>query len=263
MADRPAIGRFILAGAGGGLMSGLFGVGGGIVMVPLLIWLAKVDQRRAGATSLAAIVPTALAGAISYGWRGELVLWPAVAVAAGGVAGAWLGARILRIIKLTYLNWGFVGLISATAIWMVFYQPSRGQVTGINLPGWFGLVALGLAMGLAAGLFGIGGGVIAVPALMAIFGFSDLTARGTSLLVMVPSALAGTVTNWRGGLVGVGAASATGLAATAASLGGSALAFVVTPRLGNMMFAAVLAVSAIQLARRAARRPPRPGQTGR
>ena len=56
----------VLIGGIGGLLSGAFGVGGGIVMVPLLIVLARLDQRHASATSLVAIVPAAAAGAISY-----------------------------------------------------------------------------------------------------------------------------------------------------------------------------------------------------
>jgi uncharacterized membrane protein YfcA len=235
------------------MMSGMFGVGGGIVMVPLLIWLGRLDQRHASATSLLAIVPTALAGAAAYGLRGHLEIGPAAAVAAGGMAGAWLGARALRKIKLSVLNWAFVGLIAATAISMVFYTPQRAAAVGLSVGAWLGLVGLGLVMGLAAGLFGIGGGVIAVPALMALFGFGDLAARGTSLLVMAPSAVAGSVTNWRGGLVQWRLALAAGLTATAASFGGSALAFLVPPQAGNWMFAGLLAASAMQLARRAAR----------
>jgi uncharacterized membrane protein YfcA len=239
-------------------MSGMFGVGGGVVMVPLLIWLARLDQRRASATSLAAIIPTAGVGAVEYGARGHLAVWTAVIVAAGSTAGAWAGARVLRRVKLRVLSWAFVGLLAATALFMVFYTPARAAALPLDWARGCGLAALGLAMGLAAGLFGIGGGVIAVPALMALFGAGDLVARGTSLLVMAPSAITGTVTNWRGGLVDARAGLATGVAAAATSFGGAALAFVVSPRVGNALFAAFLAVAAVQLGWRAAR--PRPGR---
>jgi uncharacterized membrane protein YfcA len=222
-------------------------------MVPLLIWLGRLDQRRASATSLAAIIPTAIVGASVYGLRGQVVIGPALIVAAGGMTGAWLGARALRAIKLKALNWAFVGLIAATAVSMAFYTPQRGGGAALGSLAWLGLAGLGLVMGLAAGLFGIGGGVIAVPALMAIFGLSDLAARGTSLLVMVPSAITGSVTNWRGGLAQWRPALVTGLTAAATSSGGAALAFWIPPRVGNILFAALLAVSAVQLARRAAK----------
>ncbi|MDR2347818.1 MAG: sulfite exporter TauE/SafE family protein, partial [Bifidobacteriaceae bacterium] len=182
-APSPPLCRCAAAGAVGGLLSGLFGVGGGVAMVPLLIWLARLDQRRASATSLAAIIPTAVVGALTYGARGHLAIWTAVIVAAGATAGAWAGARILRLIKLRALSWAFVGLLAATAGFMLFYRPGRGAALALDPGRGLGLAALGLAMGLAAGLFGVGGGIIAVPALMALFGAGDLVARGTSLLV--------------------------------------------------------------------------------
>jgi uncharacterized membrane protein YfcA len=251
--DPAPLWRFAAAGAIGGLASGLFGVGGGIAMVPLLIWLGGLDQRRAAAASLAAIVPTALVGAVGYGLRGHLAIGAAAAVAAGGMVGAWAGARILRIVNLTVLNWAFVGVVAATAAAMVFFAPGREPAPAMAGLVWLGLAALGLVMGLAAGLFGIGGGIIAVPALMALFGLGDLVARGTSLLVMIPSAVIGSITNHRAGLVRWRPALVTGLAAAAASFGGGALAFAVPPKAGNLMFAALLAATAVQLAVRAAR----------
>jgi uncharacterized membrane protein YfcA len=229
----------------------MFGVGGGVVMVPLLIWLAGLDQRRASATSLAAIIPTAVVGAATYGARGHLAVGTAVIVAVGASAGAWVGARILRKINLRVLSWAFVVLLALTAIAMAFYTPVRGAALPLDVGRALGLAGLGLAMGLASGLFGIGGGVIAVPALMALFGAGDLVARGTSLLVMVPSAITGTVTNWRGRLVDPRAGLAAGLAAACASFGGAALAFMVPPRLGNALFAVFLVVAAAQLGARA------------
>ena len=57
----------VATGLVGGLFSGLFGVGGGVLMVPLLLWWSGMDQRRANATSLLAITPAAIVGAVSYG----------------------------------------------------------------------------------------------------------------------------------------------------------------------------------------------------
>ncbi|MDR2381127.1 MAG: sulfite exporter TauE/SafE family protein [Bifidobacteriaceae bacterium] len=250
---RPALWRLIAAGGIGGLASGMFGVGGGIIMVPLLIWLGGLDQRRASATSLAAIIPTAVIGACTYGVRGELAVGTAVVVAAGATAGGWVGARFLRKIKLAALSWGFVGLLAATAVFMVCYSPHRGAARPLDLATIAGLAGLGLVMGLAAGLFGIGGGVIAVPALMALFGAGDLVARGTSLAVMIPSAATGTATNWRGRLVDPLAGLVTGVTGAAASFGGAGLAFTVSPKVGNSLFAALLGVSAVQLGFRAAK----------
>ena len=64
-------GLVLLTGAGAGFLSGLFGVGGGLVIVPALMTVLGMSQRRAAATSLAAIVLTAAVGSVSYGLRGR------------------------------------------------------------------------------------------------------------------------------------------------------------------------------------------------
>ncbi|NUT59194.1 MAG: sulfite exporter TauE/SafE family protein, partial [Agromyces sp.] len=102
--------RLALVGAAGGLLSGAFGVGGGILMVPLLILFAGMDQRRASATSLAAIVPAALAGSLTYFANGEIDLLAALFVAIGGIVGSWIGSWLLRRLSLGWLRWLFVGL---------------------------------------------------------------------------------------------------------------------------------------------------------
>jgi uncharacterized protein len=102
-------------------------------------------------------------------------------------------------------------------------------------------------MGIASGLFGIGGGVFLVPMLISVFGAGDLVAKGTSLLVMLPTAAVGTLTNVRGGLVDLRAGAVVGVAATAASFAGVALAFAIPPQLSGVLFAALLLVSVAQI----------------
>jgi uncharacterized membrane protein YfcA len=250
----------VVAGGIGGLVSGMFGVGGGAVMVPLLVLVARLDQRRAAATSLLAIIPTALVGATSYGIQGHLALLPALVVAAGAVVGAWGGARLLRVIRLSVLNWLFVVLLVATAGWMAFYVPHRGTELPLGAAVILGLVGLGLVMGLTAGLFGIGGGIVAVPALMALFGAGDLVARGTSLLIMIPAALTGSATNLRARLTNLSSGLVVGLSAAVASLGGTVLAFWLPPRVGNLLFVAMLLINATQLALRSWRQRSDSGQ---
>ncbi|MBN9172149.1 MAG: sulfite exporter TauE/SafE family protein, partial [Microbacterium sp.] len=87
MTRSPRTLRFVAAciciGLVSGLMSGLFGVGGGTVIVPLLVLLLRFDQRLASGTSLAAVVPTAIVGVISYAVHGSVAWIPAVILAAG------------------------------------------------------------------------------------------------------------------------------------------------------------------------------------
>jgi len=237
----------------GGTLSGAFGVGGGILMVPLLIGLTGMDQKRASATSLVAIIPTAVAGSATYFANGEVDLLVALLVAIGGVAGAYLGAKLLKRIPVVWLRWLFIALLILVAIRMFLIAPERGADVELDPLVGLGLVAAGLFMGVASGLFGIGGGVILVPLLIAGFGAGDLVAKGTSLLVMVPTSIMGTITNLRGRMVDVRAGFVVGLAATAASFVGVALAFLVPPSVSGALFATLLVVSAAQLTIRAIR----------
>ena len=83
------------AGLLGGMFSGLLGVGGGIVMVPLLVLRGGYSQRNAHAVSLGAIIPISAAGAATYGVAGEIRFKEALALAVGAIAGANLGAFLL------------------------------------------------------------------------------------------------------------------------------------------------------------------------
>ena len=246
--------RLALVGAAGGLLSGAFGVGGGILMVPLLITFARMDQRRASATSLAAIVPAAIAGSLTYFANGEIDLLAALFVAIGGIVGSWIGSWLLRRLSLGWLRWMFIALLIAVAVRMVLVVPVRGdRLLELEVLPILGMIALGIVIGIASGLFGIGGGVIMVPAFIALFGMSDLVAKGTSLAVMIPTAISGTVANTRAGLVDLKVALIVGLAATVASFGGVAIAFLLPPEWSAWLFAALLVVAAVQLTVRAVR----------
>src|SRR5690606_19518724 len=103
-------------------------------------------------------------------------------------------------------------------------------------------------------LFGIGGGVILVPILITVFGAGDLVAKGTSLVVMLPTALMGTWQNARARLVDLRAAAVVGVAAVGASFAGVAVAFRLSPELSTTLFAILVVVSVTQLAVRAVRK---------
>ena len=116
-----------------------------------------------------------------------------------------------------------------------------------------GLIALGVVIGIASGLFGIGGGVIIVPILVALFGAGDLLAKGTSLLAIIPGAVTGTIRNARAGLVDVIDGTIVGVTAAVASFGGVAIAAALSPQLATILFAVLLLAATAQLVVRAVR----------
>ena len=249
----PALGRLVLVGVAGGLLSGTFGVGGGIIMVPLLLLVARMEDRRAAATSLAAIVPASLAGVVTYSMRGDVAVGVAVVVALGAIAGSMIGTRILRRVRVDVFRWLLAALLVAAAVQLFVTLPERGGVLELTWALAPGLAGLGLLTGILSGLFGIGGGIVIVPVLIAVFGASDLVAKGTSLLVIIPTAITGTVANVRSGMVDVRSGLAVGLAAAAASALGAGLAGVLSPRLSNVLFGALLLAFAAQMVQRALR----------
>ncbi|MEV8271995.1 sulfite exporter TauE/SafE family protein [Microbacterium sp. NPDC077184] len=236
-----------------GLMSGLFGVGGGTVIVPLLVLVLGFDQRLAAGTSLGAIVPTASVGVISYALNDSVAWIPALILAGGAVIGAQIGTALLAKLSQTVLRWGFVGFLGVVIVMLFIVIPSRDAVLELTWWTGLGLIALGLVTGVLAGLLGVGGGIIVVPALIFLFGTSDLVAKGTSLLMMIPTAISGTIGNIRRHNIDLVAAGIVGLAAITTTALGAWIAVRVDPQVGNILFAAFLVFIAVQMAMKAIR----------
>ncbi len=113
-------------------------------------------------------------------------------------------------------------------------------------------VALGIVAGLLAGMFGVGGGILFVPTLVAL-GLSQHDATGTSLLAIIPTAVVGTWRQARYGNVRWQGAAIIGIAAVAAAQGGAALAESLSGGTLRKLFAALLLFVAVQIAWRARR----------
>jgi uncharacterized membrane protein YfcA len=111
--------RFAAIGGAGGLLSGLLGVGGGVVMVPLLVLRAGYRQREAHAMSLGAIIPISLASVVTYGVAGEVRVGYALALAVGSVFGARVGAGVLARIQERPLKIAFGLFLGAVSILLV------------------------------------------------------------------------------------------------------------------------------------------------
>jgi hypothetical protein len=111
--------RYLLIGLVAGLISALYGVGGGIVVVPLLILIAHFSERPAMGTSLAAVGLIACVGAISYGFHGELKPGAAAVVGLPAAVGALLGTGLQQRLEARTLSLGFAALLAGIAIWLL------------------------------------------------------------------------------------------------------------------------------------------------
>jgi uncharacterized membrane protein YfcA len=108
--------RLVVIGLLGGVLSGLLGVGGGVIMVPLLVLWAGYTQRHAHAASLGAIIPISVAGIVTYGAAGAVHVPEAAGLACGSIVGARVGAGLLARIEERPLKLVFGCFLVAVAV---------------------------------------------------------------------------------------------------------------------------------------------------
>ncbi|WP_022870106.1 sulfite exporter TauE/SafE family protein [Yaniella halotolerans] len=232
----------VLLGLAVGVSSGLFGIGGGIIILPALVYLLGYKTRIAVGTSLLAVVLPSIVGVISYAAESNVNLLMAALLAAGSIFGAPIGSWLLSIVPQRAVQWGFIAFMILVIISLFVVVPSRDATVDIDMLTGVGLVALGLFTGVMSGLLGIGGGVIVVPLLVVLFGESDLVAKGTSLLMVIATGIAGTVSNVLRKNVDPAGALTIGLSAAIMTPLGVWAAHALAPAIANMVFAAFLVI---------------------
>lgn len=182
----------LLFGALSGALGGLMGVGGGVILVPLLVHAMGRTQHEAHGTSLAFIIVTSIAAGASYLRAEHLDLALAGQLALGAVVGVLLGARIARGLTARRLRQAFGILVLAVALRILALPPKPIPGGALWAPSLE--VALGGCVGVLAGLLGVGGGTILVPILVLLQRVDQHTAQGVSLIMIVPTAIVGA---WR------------------------------------------------------------------
>ena len=226
-----------------GLLSGLFGIGGGTIIVPALVWLG-LTQRPA--TSMLAIIPTSVSGVLSYAVNGNVDWIAALLVFVGMFVGGQIGSLLLSRLSEVVLRWAFVVFMAFVILSQLIFVPSRDSSIELNLVTGLLMVVFGVIAGILASLLGVGGGAILVPSLSILFDASDLIARGTSLLAMFPNAVTTTVANVRRRMVHAKVGLIIGIVAALTAPLGTWIAEAMTPRTGEILFATYLTVLLIR-----------------
>lgn len=230
-------GSFVIA-LNVGLLTGIFGVGGGFLLTPALMILLGIPGPMAVGTGLATILTTSSYGMLKRRGTGTVAPKIALPIAAGSLLGVAVGSTLLEyfkqlppllmngreVVAVQYiLLWIFLVILSGISGFMVFdvRQPTSsgsharvGLLASVNIPPYghfpsldqprlslFALGILGLLIGTAIGLMGIGGGVIMLPALIYLVGQRTTKAAGTSLLLVWISSLMGVFIHLRNGNV--------------------------------------------------------------
>jgi hypothetical protein len=187
-----------------GLIASLIGIGGGIFMVPLLVmfYSASIPTTQvAVGTSLAAIIFTSLSSTLGYARQKVVDFRLGLPLMPSSLAGVLLGAYLTEFISSQHLALIFGAILVYVSVLMLWgkapldlaralTRKSVGDDMKFRL---FSIVVVGFLAGLASGFFGIGGGIIMVPALSMVLGIDILVAIATSLFVMGPMALIGSM----------------------------------------------------------------------
>ena len=186
-----------------GFLSGLIGIGGGVLIVPLLYFFyghpawsgmqvaAELEAAIAHATSLAVILPTGLAAAASH-HRAGLVSWrAALPIAAVAMVAAFVGAQVALLLPAAALKMLFGLLLIGSAVNLA-RQGDAHERAELRLT-WPVVTVTGASVGMLSALLGVGGGILAIPMLVYLVGLDLRRVAATSIAIVALTAASGTI----------------------------------------------------------------------
>lgn len=178
-----------------GFALGIFGGGGSILAVPVLVYVARVAPVPAAGMSLAIVGTTSLTASYAHHKRGHVCPEVALLFGGAGIVTAFFGARLTRFVPDPILMLAFAALMVSVGAGM-FVRRAGAEVSGediVRSPRRLRAAISGAVVGAVTGFLGVGGGFLVVPALVAFAGLRMREAVGTSLLVIAMNSAAGFV----------------------------------------------------------------------
>ena len=179
---------YLALGAVLGTVGGLFGIGGGLIAIPVLGVLFGLDQQLAQGTALVMVVPNVVLALWRYNQHNRIALRHAVPLAACALVFAGLGSKWAVGLDAHAMRLAFVVFLVLLTVWNLIraFIPTRPPSPTLRY-GWPWLAALGGCSGFMGGLFAVGGAVVATPVLTTVFGTTQVVAQGLSLSLALPS----------------------------------------------------------------------------
>ena len=253
----------LLIGAFVGIVVGSLGAGGGILSVPILVYILGQDPHQATGLSLIIVGLTAAVSLATRARSGNVAWREGSLFALVGLAGTWAGSALGPLVSARALMLSFCALLGAVAIFMARSQlrpsaslsPNEAGDTNVDKGSWTlgtvsRVVALATLTGFLTGFFGVGGGFAIVPALHLALRYPMKRASATSLLVMVITAAFGLASRTAAGTLTITAEAGIMVALfAAASMGGGIVGARLTKRVSNralgLVFATLLVCVAV------------------
>jgi hypothetical protein len=178
----------VLLGLVLGTVGGLFGIGGGLIAIPVVGLFFGLDQHMAQGTALVMVVPNVVLAVWRYNQHNRIDLRQAAALAIPGLCCAMVGSRVALHLQAEVMRLYFVGFLLLLALYngyrVISKTPAPSRELRHGLPA---LTLLGAVSGISGGLMAVGSAVVATPVLTALFGASQVVAQGLSLALALPS----------------------------------------------------------------------------
>lgn len=198
----------LICGASIGLLGGILGIGGGMIVIPGLVLLMDMPQQLAQGTALVMVLPAITLAVRKYNQRSRIDRRAAGAGAASAVLFTWVGAKLALGIPSSTLRISFAVFLFFVATFYVYrtMKPQRSAPSNSAMPARSGpmltpvrAAALGIVSGTLGGFFGVGGAILVVLILTAVFRFSQTSAQALALTMVIPGSTIALVTySWAG-----------------------------------------------------------------
>ncbi|MBU2563378.1 MAG: sulfite exporter TauE/SafE family protein [Actinobacteria bacterium] len=182
---------FLLIGVIGGTIAGLMGIGGGTVIVPLLLYLSGIDIKAATAMSMVHIVFASISGTIFNYYQKTIIFKYSVYFGLSSMVFSFMGGYFTKYIPDLTIKIMYLAALTASLILMLLRSRITGHKTDPSKSDLYKIIPIGAVAGFMAGILGIGGGFLFVPALLFFMGLPMNIATGTSLGAIIFTSIPG------------------------------------------------------------------------
>ncbi len=182
---------FILIGLIGGTVSGLMGIGGGTVIIPLLLYLSGIDIKAATAMSMVHIVFASISGTIFNYYQKTIIFKYSLYFGLSSMLFSFLGGYLTKYIPDLTIKIMYLAALTVSFILLLLRSRITGHKTELSKSDLYKIIPIGAVAGLMAGILGIGGGFLFVPALLFFMGLPMNIATGTSLGAIIFTSIPG------------------------------------------------------------------------